>query len=165
MTFYKKHTGAEGIVYQEALEEALCFGWIDSLIKKLDEDRYVRKFSPRTNLRKWSDINLKITERLIREGRMTPTGLEKMGDYLVNGIVVKQEKQDKPVRKDMVIPEYILETLAAHEPALTNFLKLPSSCKREYAGWITQAKREETILKRLQETISLLKENKRLGLK
>jgi uncharacterized protein YdeI (YjbR/CyaY-like superfamily) len=78
LIFYKKHTGIESIPYQEALEEALCFGWIDSLIKKIDDDRYARKFTSRTDTSKWSEINKKMVDVLIKEGRMTEAGLKKI---------------------------------------------------------------------------------------
>jgi uncharacterized protein YdeI (YjbR/CyaY-like superfamily) len=165
MVFYKKHTGVAGISYQEALEEALCFGWIDSLVKRLDEERYMRKFTPRTNHNKWSEINLKTVENLIREGRMTEAGLKKIGNQHKSGESGHIPKTVRPPVSGLIVPEFILETLSDHEPALMNFLKLPSSCKREYVGWITQAKREETIRKRLIESVEMLKENKKLGLK
>jgi uncharacterized protein YdeI (YjbR/CyaY-like superfamily) len=166
MVFYKKNTGTACIEYQEALEEALCFGWIDSLIKKLDEDRYARKFTPRTNHNKWSEINLKIVKRLIKEGRMTEKGLQKIPVPLLSGAASPEtQTPGEKIRKELMIPEFILEEYALNEPALHNFSQLPPSCKREYVGWITQAKREETIRKRLNESIVLLKENKKLGLK
>jgi uncharacterized protein YdeI (YjbR/CyaY-like superfamily) len=165
LIFYKKHTGIESISYQEALEEALCFGWIDSLIKKIDDDRYVRKFTPRTNTAKWSEINLKLADQLIRESRMTETGLTKMENILKSGQVARKEKPSYSSGKEPVTPDFMLEAFAMNEPALTHFQKLPPSCKREYVGWITQAKREETIQKRLQEAIALLMDNKKLGLK
>jgi uncharacterized protein YdeI (YjbR/CyaY-like superfamily) len=166
MVFYKKHTGTACIEYREALEEALCFGWIDSLIKKLDEDRYARKFTPRTNHNKWSEINLRIVEKLIGEGRMKESGLHKIPAHLFSGVVSPNTQTPKEkIRKELTIPDFILEEYALNEPALIHFLNLPQSCKREYVGWITQAKREETIRKRLNESIFLLKENKKLGLK
>ncbi len=166
MVFYKKHTGVECIDYRQALEEALCFGWIDSLIKKLDEDRYVRKFTPRTNHQKWSDINLKIVATLIRQGRMTDEGLRKI-DLSSVSFAEKQPVKETPskVKKELLIPEFIQNEYAQNEPALHNFNNLPASCKKQYVRWITYAKREETIRKRLIESIAMLKENKRLGLK
>ena len=166
LIFYKKHTGMESIPYQEALEEALCFGWIDSLIKKIDEDRYARKFTPRTNTAKWSEINKKMVEVLINEGRITEAGLKKIDSYLKTGKVEWEDERIIPKkREESVIPEFILKAYSENEPALSYFEKLPPSCKREYLLWITQAKREETILKRLKESIDLLKQNKKLGLK
>ena len=166
MTFYKKSTGKECIKYDEALEEALCFGWIDSIIKKIDEEKYARKFTPRKDIRKWSEINKKIVNELIRNGKMTMAGLNKIESYLKNGkveweVIIPREKSNKEID----IPEFITKELARNEPALKYFNKLSPSHKRQYILWITNAKRDETLKKRLKEAIGLLKNNEKLGLK
>ncbi|MCY1720586.1 YdeI/OmpD-associated family protein [Prolixibacteraceae bacterium Z1-6] len=167
MTYYKKHTDKECIEYREALEEALCFGWIDSIIKKVDNDRYVRKFTPRTNISNWSDLNKRIVLSMIGKGKMTEAGLQKIDVYLKTGKIDWENKGLKGDAKDkeFAIPDYILKAFAENEPALTNFNTLASSYKRHFVLWISSAKREETIQKRLRESIQLLKENKKLGLK
>jgi uncharacterized protein YdeI (YjbR/CyaY-like superfamily) len=166
LIFYKKHTCMESIPYQDALEEALCFGWIDSLIKKIDDDRFARKFTPRTNLNKWSEINKKILVRLIKEGRMTEEGMKKIDPSLLSFTDQQENTGIKEKEKrELGVPEFMLEEYAMNEPALYNFTSLSASCKREYVLWITQAKREETIRKRLIESVEMLKENKKLGLK
>jgi uncharacterized protein YdeI (YjbR/CyaY-like superfamily) len=165
--FYKKHITIECIEYNAALEEALCYGWIDSIIKKIDNDRYVRKFTPRTDTTKWSEINKKKVIDLIQSGKMTEIGLKKIDIYLKTGRVdwdnidVKKEK----VRSEYHIPDFILSEFSKNEPALTNFNNLSQTYKRHYITWITNAKKEETIIHRLNESIKLLKENKKLGLK
>ena len=78
LIFYKKGTSKPSIDYETAVEEALCFGWIDSLVKKIDEERYVRKFTPRKNNSVWSESNKKCVKRVIKEGRMTEFGMEKI---------------------------------------------------------------------------------------
>jgi len=166
MVYYKKHTEKECIKYDEALEEALCFGWIDSLIKRLDDERYARKFTPRTNTKKWSEINKKKVIELIKTGRMTQAGLIKTENYSKSGeadnLIIKPEKFEL---REIVLPDFILKELAQNEPALTNFKNLPPTYKKHYVLWITNAKREETVQKRLYESICMLKENKKLGLK
>jgi uncharacterized protein YdeI (YjbR/CyaY-like superfamily) len=165
--FYKKHITIECIGYNAALEEALCYGWIDSIIKKIDNDRYARKFTPRTDTTKWSEINKKKVIDLIQSGKMTEIGLKKIDIYLKTGRVdwdnidVKKEK----VRSEYHIPDFILSEFSKNEPALTNFNNLSQTYKRHYITWITNAKKEETIIHRLNESIKLLKENKKLGLK
>ncbi|MDD4033053.1 MAG: YdeI/OmpD-associated family protein [Bacteroidales bacterium] len=155
MIYYKKQVNAEAITYKEALEEALCFGWIDSIIKKVDDEKYVRKFTPRTNISNWSEVNKRIVLSLIEKGRMTEAGLAKM-DW----------KSTKPANdKNLGTPDFILNALAGNEPALTNFNNLAQTYKRHYILWITTAKKEETRLARLKEAIELLKENRRLSLK
>jgi len=167
MIFYKKHKNIESIKYNEALEEALCFGWVDSIIKKVDEDQYVRKFTPRTNISNWSELNKKTVLSLIEKGKMTEAGLKKIDIYLKTGKVDWKIKKSKIERKekDFHAPDFVLEAFAKNEPALTNFNNLAQTYKRHYIIWITYAKREETIQKRLKESIELLKENKKLGLK
>jgi uncharacterized protein YdeI (YjbR/CyaY-like superfamily) len=78
LIFYKASTGIPSISYDDALDEALCFGWIDSLIQKIDEEKYARKFTLRKNTRKWSDLNKRRIEKLMQEGRMTQFGLAKI---------------------------------------------------------------------------------------
>ncbi len=167
MIFYKKHVNIDCIEYNEALEEALCFGWIDSIIKKVDDDQYLRKFTPRTNVSKWSDLNKRMLLSLINEDKMTEAGLKKIDIYLKTGKVDWDVKSPKRAneKKEFHIPDFILKELVKNEPALTNFNNLAQTYKRHYILWITDAKREETILSRLKESIELLKENRKLGLK
>ena len=165
--FYKKHVTTECIDYRTALEEALCFGWIDSIIKKIDNDQYVRKFTPRTNKTKWSELNKKIVTALIKQGRMTEEGLKKIDVYLQTGNVDWENKglTKEKDKKEFDVPVFILQEFAKNEPALTNFRNLAQTYQRHYIHWITNAKKKETILSRLKESMELLKENKKLGLK
>jgi len=166
MIFYKKHVSSECIKYGEALDEALCFGWIDSIIKKIDNDQYVRKFTPRTNKTKWSELNKKKVLTLIKQGKMTEEGLKKIDIHLKIGRVDWDNKELKEQDKNQFdIPYFILNEFAKNEPSLTNFNNLAQTYRRHYILWITNAKREETILNRLKESVELLKENKKLGLK
>ncbi len=165
MVYYKNHTGKACINYREALEEALCFGWIDSIIKRLDDDRYVRKFTPRTDTKKWSELNKRIASELIQKGLMTQAGLLKIDKSLLSEIENLNPDSERKEKKVFEIPAYILQAFAANEPALTNFSRLALSYKKHYVLWISSAKREETRIKRLNEAIVLLKENKKLGLK
>src|SRR5512146_1433890 len=80
LIFSKSHTGQACVSYDDSVEEALCFGWIDSIIQKIDEDTYARKYTPRTNTAKWSDLNKRRVAKLIREGRMTEAGLAKIAE-------------------------------------------------------------------------------------
>jgi uncharacterized protein YdeI (YjbR/CyaY-like superfamily) len=166
MVFYKKHLNRECIKYSEALEEALCFGWIDSIIKKTDEEKYARKFTPRTDTKKWSELNRKIAARLIKNGKMTEAGLKKLGYSRESGTVPEDENIIKEKNtKEIEIPDFIIRELAVNEPALINFNNLAPTYKKHFILWITNAKKEETVLNRLKESIELLKQNKKLGLK
>ena len=166
MVYYKKHTGTGCIEYSEALEEALCFGWIDSTLKRIDDERYVRKFTPRTNTSNWSDVNKKLVISLIEKGLMTESGLQKIDVWLKTGSIKWETEAEKTSIRDreLQVPESFLKALTENEPALMNFNNLSKSNRRPYIYWISSAKREETINKRIKEAIELLKENKTLGL-
>jgi uncharacterized protein YdeI (YjbR/CyaY-like superfamily) len=161
LVFYKKHTGKPTIHYDDAVEEALCFGWVDSIIKRLDDDRCARKFTPRKSKSKWSETNRKRAERMIKERKMTEAGLRAIAWAKNSG---EWQKRTSP-RKEFVIPKYIMEALEANKKALDNFNKLANTYRRHFAGWITSAKREKTRQKRLVEAIGLLEQNKKLGMK
>ncbi|HEY6324787.1 MAG TPA: hypothetical protein VJA16_24840 [Thermoanaerobaculia bacterium] len=77
LVFWKKHTGKTSVSYQDAVDEALCFGWIDTLVRRLDDDRYAQKFTPRKPKSNWTEANRRIFARLVEEGRMTAAGLAK----------------------------------------------------------------------------------------
>jgi uncharacterized protein YdeI (YjbR/CyaY-like superfamily) len=166
LVFYKKHTGIRSIDYPEALDSALCFGWIDSIIKQIDVSSYARKFTPRINTSKWSEFNKKRVEVLVKNGKMTDIGLMKIDGFIKTGKVTWSASENANKKtKEFIVPEYIIDEFSKNEPALTNFNNLAITYRRHYVLWITNAKREETIKSRLAEAITLLKENKKLGLK
>ncbi len=157
LVFHKQHTGEQCIAYTDALDEALCFGWVDSLVKRLDDQRYARKFTPRKLDSKWSTINRKRYVQLQASGRLTPAGMERPPSAR-NG--------DAPVRRVIAeLPPYIEEELQRQPQAQKFFEKLAPSCRREYIGWIDSAKRPETKARRLAEAIGMLAGGKKLGLK
>lgn len=161
LIFAKSHTGQPCISYDDSVEEALCFGWIDSIIQKIDEDTYARKYTPRTNTAKWSDLNKRRVAKLIREGRMTEAGLEKIAE----NASTFSEEAPAPKPKELVIPPYIEQVLREHPQAWENFCRMAPSARRIYIGWISDAKRQETIDRRLQEAIGRLEQNLPLGMK
>ena len=156
MVYYKKHTDQPCIAYREALEEALCFGWIDSTLKKVDEERYLRKFTPRRKGSKWSQVNIRIAQALIREGKMTRAGLGKWENH---------EPLKELPGKEIPQPEFLREAFSQNEPALENFQNLAPGYRRQYILWITSAKTPVTVQKRINESIGLLKEDYKLGIK
>jgi uncharacterized protein YdeI (YjbR/CyaY-like superfamily) len=160
LIFYKTSTGIPTISYDDALDEALCFGWIDSIIQHIDEEKYARKFTPRTNINKWSEANKRRVIRLMRENRMTEAGLSKLPD--LSDI---DESQPVPRRKELFIPPEIEQAIRSNPQAWENYNRLPPSRRRNYLGWVLSAKRPETIDKRLKEVIDDLAQNKPLGQK
>ena len=158
LIFIKAGAGKPSIGYEEAVEEALCFGWIDSIIKKMDEERYARKFTPRINTAKWSVSNKRRVAKLLREGRMTEAGLAKiddLSDFRENLI----ETRPKPLE----VPVEIEHGLSSSPLAWENFCKMAPTYQRIYIGWITSAKRPETVQRRIKESIERLEQNLPLG--
>lgn len=161
LVFYKKGTGKQTLDYGSALDEALCFGWIDSLIKKIDDTKYARKFTPRNEVSKWSESNKKRVARLIKDGRMTKAGLAVVKAAKANGC------WDKPDRPPAVteVPSEFLAALKQNKAARENFNQLAPSHQKQYTMWIATAKRPETREKRIKEAIVLLEKGQKLGLK
>jgi uncharacterized protein YdeI (YjbR/CyaY-like superfamily) len=155
LVFHKDHTGVRSVPYEEAVRHALCFGWIDSLIKRLDGDRYARKFTPRKPESKWSDINRKRWAELEERGLLEAPGL----DAAPSG----RRYAVKP--SIPVLPAYIEKALKASPKAWRFFLSLAPSYRRHFVGWIHMAKRPETREARIRESIALLAAGKKLGLK
>ncbi len=159
LIYYKRHTKQPTISYDHAVEEALCFGWIDSTVKRIDDERYAQKFTPRKDRNNWSEPNRRRARRLVKEGLMTPAGLEKIPASVLSGKDVPAKKRKKP---ELVVPDFVEAGFRKHPPAWENFQALAPSYRREFVGWITQAKREETRQRRMAHAIELLKENRRL---
>ncbi|HUP39144.1 MAG TPA: YdeI/OmpD-associated family protein [Vicinamibacterales bacterium] len=147
LIFHKKHTGKASVAYKDALDEALCHGWIDSLIKRIDDDRYARKFTPRKADSKWSSINIERYNALKAARKLAAPGLAR-------------SPEGRPVR-DMARPEkvpaYLQKALKADAQAWEFFERLAPSHRRNYVNWIDSAKRDETKRRRLTEAIEMLK--------
>jgi uncharacterized protein YdeI (YjbR/CyaY-like superfamily) len=159
LIFHKQHTGVGSIDYKDALDEALCFGWVDSLVKRLDDRRFARKFTPRRADSRWSAVNRKRYAELEAAGRLKPPGIERPPTDRSYG--------PRPHRVAMpaTLPAYIQEALRKHPTARRHFEALAPSQRRRYFAWIESAKREETRLRRLKEAIRLLASGTVLGLK
>jgi len=132
LVYYKKHTGKLRIPYDDAVEEALCYGWIDTTIKRLDDERYMQRFTPRKPRSVWSKLNKE------RAGNPEPT---------------------------TCVPPELKKALAANKAAARNFDNLAPSYRRQYIGWFSSARPQETRGKRLKEIVSLLSRNKKMGMR
>lgn len=164
MIYYKKHTGKPSIPYDDSVEEALCFGWVDSIIKKIDGEKFARKFTPRTTKSRWSEANKKRVEKMMVEGKMTEAGLMTIKEAKEAGEWFKATAS-MVYKKQLVVPSYLEDALMADQKALDNFSKLGESYKRNFIRWIDSAKKEETRRKRVVEAIKLLRRNQKLGMK
>jgi uncharacterized protein YdeI (YjbR/CyaY-like superfamily) len=161
LVYFKPGSGVASIDYEASVEEALCFGWIDSLIKKIDEQRYARKFTPRTNPEKWSESNRRRVRKLAAEGKMTPAGLA-----VVNfPLEAPQDEVPLPSRPVYVFSPEILAVFQGDAAAWAFFSRLAPSERRNVTGWIMSAKKDETRRRRLAEAMAVFAQGKRLGLK
>ncbi len=152
--FYKKHTGKPSVKYDEAVEEALCFGWIDSILKRLDDEKYVQRFTPRKAKSQWSDLNKKRVKKLIGEGRMTKSGMAVLSfdpdaEIIPPPQITLQVSFEDEIKKNNI--------------AWSNFSKMAPSHKKYYVSYIMVAKQHETRLRRLNKVIDALVQNKKPG--
>jgi len=157
LVHYKKHTGKKGVTHPEALEEALCFGWIDSVLKKLDEERFALKYSPRKPKSVWSKKNKETAERLIETGKMEKPGLDaietakKNGSWQQTYTNLKKEKMPSDLKKELL----------KDKTAWKNFLGFANTYRNMFIGWINSAKTIETRKKRTAVVAKCSRENKK----
>ncbi len=150
--FYKKNSGKSGMNYDQALDEALCFGWIDGLVKRYNEEAYMQRFTPRRPKSVWSKINTGHIERLIKEGKMTPLGLAAVDAAKKDGRW--QQAYDSP--SQIKIPEDFLKELDKNKKAKEFFATL-NRANIYYIGYNLQsAKKEETRTRRIHKILEKL---------
>jgi len=158
LVFYKKHTGKPGVTYDEAVEEALCFGWIDGILKRIDGDKHMVRFCPRRAKSIWSERNKERVRKMIEAGRMTEDGMAKVREAKENG-----QWENAAEREDVtVVPPELAAALAKDERARLNFEKLAPSCRRQFIALVATAKREETRRRRVALAVKMIRENRRM---
>ncbi|MEK6256062.1 MAG: YdeI/OmpD-associated family protein, partial [Chloroflexota bacterium] len=162
LVYYKKASGKTSIAYNESVEEALCYGWVDSIIKTIDEEKYARKFTPRKPDSQWSESNIKRVEAMIAAGLMTEHGMALVEAAKSSG------SWDNPVTPPKFgdeLPQEFLAALDENKKAKNFFESLSKTYQKQYIGWIVSAKRAETRQKRIRESITLLEQGQKLGLR
>jgi uncharacterized protein YdeI (YjbR/CyaY-like superfamily) len=155
VVFHKAHTGVKALPYEDFVREALCFGWIDSLVKRLDDDRFAIKVTPRKAASRWSDLNRRRWGELKAAGLLAPAGLA----------TAPTGKSYAPKPSIPELPAYIAKAFKSDREAWTSFQKLPPRERRNFVVWIHIAKRPETRERRIRESIALLAAGRKLGLK
>ncbi len=155
LIYYKVKSGKPSVRYSEAVKEALCFGWIDSKVKSLDEERYQQIFTTRRPKSVWSKLNKQYIEELIDQGLMTEAGLKKIEAAKQNGSWGSLDEIEA-----LIIPAELQQALAANETAKQCFEAFSNSSKKVILSWIGSAKRSETRLKRIENTIASVAQNK-----
>jgi uncharacterized protein YdeI (YjbR/CyaY-like superfamily) len=159
LVHYKKHTGQPGLSLEEAVEEALCFGWIDGVLRPIDDEKYALRYSPRKKGSIWSEVNKRRVRKLIKQGRMTEAGLAKIREAKANGEWLAATQREDTTN----IPADLKKALKANKQTWRNFESLALSHKKLFIYWITSAKTDVTRQRRIQETVRLVAENKKLG--
>ena len=154
--YYKKHTGKPRVSYDDAVEEALCFGWIDSLARVFDEDRSRVLMTPRKPKSVWSKPNKERVEKMVAAGRMTNIGLAKIEQAKMDGSWNTLDSSDK-----LEVPKDLKTAFSADKTAKKNWDGFAPSAKKAILYWLGTAKREETRKARVEKIVSMAAINKR----
>jgi uncharacterized protein YdeI (YjbR/CyaY-like superfamily) len=157
LIYYKKLSGKPRISYPDAVEEAICFGWIDGKIKRVDDYYYKQWFTPRRKGSSWSKLNISRAQKLIDEGLMRPEG---MTAYR-NAVKVPQSFYDIRAEVHLTIPDDLLEALKGNSEAYNNFLNFPPSSRKLYVFWLNAAKRAETRRGRIIRIVGQAEKNQK----
>ncbi len=154
---HKRHTGKPAPTHRELIEEAICFGWIDTTLKRIDDDTYVRNWAKRTLNSRWSDNTIRYAQELIKQERMLEEGMK----YYKLGLAKPTHDHGIPKNPDM--PEELNKALAKNTQAKVNFEAFSPSVKRGYYRWILRAKLPPTRDKRVKQIVqSAISKNKNL---
>lgn len=154
LIIYKKESGTPSVYYSDAVDEAICFGWIDSKPNKRDEESYYQFFAKRNPKSNWSKVNKEKVAKLLAKGLIAPAGLEAIETAKQNGTWTALDQVE-----EMAIPEDLQKAFAENQTAFSNFDKFPRSSKRNILEWIMNAKRPETRQARIDETVRLATDN------
>ncbi len=155
LVYYKVKSGKPSIRYPEAVKEALCFGWIDSKVKSLDEERYQQIFTPRKSKSVWSKLNKQYVQELTEQGLMREGGLEKIA-------IAKQDGSWNVLDEveALIVPLDLEQALETNKTANQYFARFSNTSKKNILFWIQSAKRSETRLKRIELTVNAAAQNK-----
>jgi uncharacterized protein YdeI (YjbR/CyaY-like superfamily) len=159
LVYAKKHTGIASVRYDEAVEEALCFGWIDTTVRSIDAIYYAQRYTPRRADSVWSALNLQRVERMLESGRMLPAGLAKVPKTKAEA---KARAATRLEQHPFDMPPDFARALRAVRPARRSFDAMAPSYRRQYLGWIAQAKRPETRARRIAQAVERLAEGRKL---
>jgi uncharacterized protein YdeI (YjbR/CyaY-like superfamily) len=160
LIYYKKISGKPRILYNDAVEEALCFGWIDGKIKRVNDDYYIQWFTPRRSGSRWSKLNISRIQKLIKEGRMKPEGLSAYEEANKKPELIYDIKTET----NMPAPDDLIDALRKNTVAYNNFINLPPSSRKLYIFWLNNAQRAETRNGRIAKIVDRSEKNIRAGM-
>lgn len=155
LVYYKKGSGQPGVSYDEAVEEALCFGWIDSVMRPLDAERSIQMFTPRKSKSPWAPSNKERVARLLEQGLMADAGLAAVEAAKADG---RWDAYEEALARPM--PDDLVAALAANPDAERHFATYRPGTRRQILAWIAQAKRTETRQKRITTIIAAAAERR-----
>ncbi len=155
LVYCKKHTGTNPVSYENAVEEAICFGWIDGQVRAVDKDRFMQRFSPRKPTSRWSELNIARAKRMIDASLMTDRGRAVFEDAM-------RQNRTVPSRTSFSVPYELEQALSANATAGKNFRNMAPTHRLMYSAYVDMAKKEETRLLRAAKSVELLAENKKL---
>ena len=156
LIYYKRSTGKAKLIYNDAVEEALCFGWIDSTMRPLDAERFMQRFTPRKPKSGWSGLNKKRIAKMIAEGLMTKAGLKKIEEAKKDGSWESLDHIDA-----IQLPEDFEKALSKNKKARINFEKFPQFTKKQFLYRINSAKTDVTRKQRIILCVKMAEANKK----
>lgn len=156
LIYYKKHTGNPRVPYNDAVEEAICFGWIDSTVQRMDDKRYRQKFTPRNRGSNWSEHNIRRASQMMKEGKMMKSGATLFEEWKTSD---KLPVSGGTTQGEPIPPDDLLRALKKNKRALDNFNQFAPSYKRNFIRWIVDAKKEETRTRRIYKAVQMLEKN------
>ncbi|MCX6334573.1 MAG: YdeI/OmpD-associated family protein [Bacteroidia bacterium] len=160
LRYYKKPSGKPRIPYSDAVEEALCFGWIDGKIKRINADYYIQRFTPRRKGSRWSKYNIDRVKKLIKEGLMTEAGLKSFNELKLKPELAYENRSDG----DPVTPDDLLTELKKNKTALKNFVNFSNSNRRMDIDWLNSAKKPETRSRRIIKIVDMAAKDQKPGM-
>lgn len=158
LAYYKKHTGKASLQYEEAVEEAICFGWIDSQVNAIDDESYMQRYTPRKRSSVWSESNKERVVSMVEQGRMT--------EYGMAAVLVAQKGghwEDLAPVDNLEVPPELETALAANPEAEGKYNHLSPSNQKQFLYWIHSAKTDETRKKRVKKSVKMLVQGKKPG--
>jgi uncharacterized protein YdeI (YjbR/CyaY-like superfamily) len=160
LLFYKVKTRKKSVRYPEAVEEAICFGWIDGILKRIDAEKHMQRFTPRKPKSIWSKLNKERAKRMIETGRMTEAGLAKIKEAKKSG----WWDNAYTTRGNNIMSAEMKKVLMSDKEAWKNFQNFSKSAQNNYIFYVNYAKREETKKKRIQLVLDRSKRNEPPGM-
>jgi len=161
LAYAKKHTGRPRVAYADAVEEALCFGWIDGLVHAVDDTHYAQRFTPRRPRSEWSELNRRRFRKMVTEGLMTPAGRAKAPPRRSGARPAATASRNTP----LAVPAYITKAFARNRTVARNFERLAPSHRKTYVRWIDSAVKDETKQRRIADAMARIAKGLHVGLK